>query len=272
VDRETQRARAIRFRDLHQGPGILVLVNAWDAASACIFEKAGCTAIATSSAGVAASLGFADEDIPVSVMLEAVARIAAAVSLPVSADMEAGFGDTAAKVVETAKAVLQAGGIGMNLEDAASDPALHIEKVQAVRHASDAAGIPLVINARTDIYLHELGDPSCRFDEAVRRANAYRKAGADCVFVPGVRDATTIGRLTAAIDGPVNILAVPGTPPVPELQRLGVRRVSVGSGAMRATLALAVRIARELLDAGTYVSFNDAIPSADVQRLFKEQK
>jgi 2-methylisocitrate lyase-like PEP mutase family enzyme len=272
MDRETQRARAIRFRDLHQGPGILVLVNAWDAASACIFEKAGCTAIATSSAGVAASLGFADEDIPVSVMLEAVARIASAVSLPVSADMEAGFGDTAAKVVETAKAVLQAGGIGMNLEDAAGDPALHVEKVQAVRHASDAAGIKLVINARTDVYLRQLGDPAGRFDEAVRRANAYRKAGADCLFVPGVRDAATIGRLTAAIDGPVNILAVPGVPPVPELQRLGVRRVSVGSGAMRATLALAARIARELLDVGTYTSFSDATPSAEVQRLFKEQK
>jgi 2-methylisocitrate lyase-like PEP mutase family enzyme len=272
MDRETQRARAIRFRALHQRPGILVLVNAWDPASACIFEKAGCTAIATSSAGVAASLGFADEDIPVSVMLEAVARIAAAVSLPVSADMEAGFGDTAGKVVETAKAVLQAGGIGMNLEDAAGDPALHVEKVQAVRHAADAAGIPLVINARTDVYLRQLGDPAGRFDEAVRRSNAYRKAGADCLFVPGVRDAATIGRLTGAIDGPVNILAVPGAPPVAELQRLGVRRVSVGSGAMRATLALAARIARELLDAGTYTSLIDAIPYADVNRLFKEQK
>jgi 2-methylisocitrate lyase-like PEP mutase family enzyme len=272
MDRETLRARAIRFRDLHQGPGMLVLVNAWDAASACIFEKAGCTAIATSSAGVAASLGFADADIPVALMLEAVARIASAVSLPVSADMEAGFGDTAGKVAETAKAVMDAGGIGMNLEDAAGDPALHVEKVQAVRRAADAAGIPLVINARTDVYLRQLGDPAGRFDEAVRRANAYRKAGADCLFVPGVRDAATIGRLTAAIDGPVNILAVPGAPPIAELQRLGVRRVSVGSGAMRATLALAARIARELLDHGTYVSFSDAIPSAEVQRLFKEQK
>jgi 2-methylisocitrate lyase-like PEP mutase family enzyme len=272
MDRETQRARAIRFRDLHQGPGILVLANAWDAASARIFEKAGCAAIATTSAGVAASLGFADEDIPVSVMLEAVARIAAAVSLPLSADMESGFGDTAEKVVETANAVLQAGGVGMNLEDAAGDPALHVEKVQAVRHASDAAGIPLVINARTDVYLRQLGDPADRFDEAVRRSNAYRKAGADCLFVPGVRDAATIGHLTAAIDGPVNILAVPGAPSVGELERLGVRRVSVGSGPMRATLALTARIARELLDAGTYASLSDAMPYADVYRLFEEQK
>jgi 2-methylisocitrate lyase-like PEP mutase family enzyme len=273
MDRETQRARAIRFRDLHQGPGILVLPNAWDAASARIFEKAGFMAVATTSAGVAASLGFADgEHIPAAVMLEAVARIASAVLLPVSADMEAGYGDTVDKVVATAKAVLKAGGIGMNLEDAGGDPALQVEKVQAIRQAAAAAGIPLVINARTDVYLRQFGDPASRFDEAVRRANAYRKAGADCLFVPGVRDAATIGRLTAAIDGPVNILAVPGAPSVGELERLGVRRVSVGSGPMRATLALTARIARELLDAGTYTSFTDAIPYADVYRLFEEQK
>ena len=273
MDRETQRARAIRFRDLHQGPGILVLPNAWDAASARIFEKAGFMAVATTSAGVAASLGFADgEHIPAAVMLEAVARIASAVLLPVSADMEAGYGDTVDKVVETAKAVLKAGGIGMNLEDAGGDPAPQVEKVQAIRQAAAAAGIPLVINARTDVYLRQLGDPVDRFDEAVRRSNAYRKAGADCLFVPGVRDTATIGRLTAAIDGPVNILAVPGAPSVGELERLGVRRVSVGSGPMRATLALTARIARELLDAGTYTSFSDAMPYADVYRLFEEQK
>ena len=164
MDLETQRARAIRFHDLHQGPGILVLANAWDAASACIFEKAGFLAVATTSAGVAAALGFADDDIPVSVMLQAVARIASAVSLPVSADMETGFGDTAEKVAETAKAVLRAGGIGMNLEDAAGDAAVHVEKVQAVRHAAEAMGIPLVINARTDVYLRQLGEPAGRFD------------------------------------------------------------------------------------------------------------
>jgi 2-methylisocitrate lyase-like PEP mutase family enzyme len=273
MERETQRARATRFRELHQGPSILVLPNAWDAASARIFEKAGFLAIGTTSAGAAASLGFADgEHIPAAVMLEAVARIASAVSLPVSADMEAGYGETVGKVIETAKAVLQAGGIGMNLEDAGGDAALQVEKVQAIRHAAATTGIPLVINARTDVYLRQLGDPAGRFDETVRRSNAYRKAGADCLFVPGVRDAATIGRLTAAIDGPVNILAVPGAPTVAELERLGVRRVSVGSGPMRATLALTARIARELLDAGTYTSFSDAMPYADVYRLFEEQK
>jgi 2-methylisocitrate lyase-like PEP mutase family enzyme len=186
--------------------------------------------------------------------------------------MEAGFGNTAEHVAETAKAVIRAGGIGMNLEDAAGDPALQVEKVQAIRHAATAAGVPLVINARTDVYLRQLGDPAGRFDEAVRRSNAYRKAGADCLFVPGVYDAATIGRLAAAIDGPINILAVPGAPPVPELERLGVRRVSVGSGPMRATLALTARIARELLDAGTYTSFSDAIPYAGLNRLSEEQK
>jgi 2-methylisocitrate lyase-like PEP mutase family enzyme len=273
VQHNIQHSLVTRFRELHKGPGILVLPNAWDAASARIFEKAGFPAIATTSAGVAASLGFADgEHIPVATMLEAVGRIVSTVSVPVTADMESGYGDTADKVAATAKAVIAAGAIGMNIEDGAGDMALQIEKIQAIRRAADSAGIPLVINARTDVYLRQKGDPGGRFDDTVRRAGAYGKAGADCVFVPGVTDAATIGRLTAAIDGPVNILAVSGAPPVAELERLGVRRVSVGSGPMRATLALTTRIARELLDAGTYTSFTDAVAYADVYRLFEAQK
>ena len=277
MQRETQ-ARALRLLELHRGPRILVLPNAWDAASARIFEKAGFQAVATTSAGIATSLGFPDgQRVGLTAMVEAVGRIVSSVSLPVTADMETGFGETLDDLAATAQAVLAVGAVGMNLEDASpnhdstlADIATQMERIQAVRRVADSAGVALVINARTDVYLREVGSPADRFDHAVERANAYRKAGADCLFVPGVRDTETIGRLTAAIAGPVNILAVPGAPPVAELERLGVRRVSVGSGPMRATLALIRRIARELLAEGTYTAFADAIPYAETNRLFEE--
>jgi 2-methylisocitrate lyase-like PEP mutase family enzyme len=274
MNHDTRRARAIRFRELHRGPRILVLPNAWDAASARIFEEAGVQAIGTTSAGIAASYGYADgEGISRAEMLDVVRRIAAAVKLPVTADMVAGFGD----VQETVNAVIAAGAIGMNVEDATATGVLvdldaQTEKIGTIRRASEAAGISLVINARTDVYLLQIGDAAGRFDHAVRRANAYRQAGADCLFVPGVRDAETISRLVTAIEGPINILAVPGAPPIHELEKLGVRRVSVGSGPMRATLALTARIARELRNAGTYSAFADALPYADMNRLFEERK
>lgn len=277
MERETQRALAARFRALHEGPRILILPNAWDASSARIFEKAGFPAVATTSAGVCFSLGSPDgEQIGREKMLDVVSRIVSAVSLPVTADMLAGFGKTAKDVAQTAEAVIAAGAVGLNIEDREdgilADIARQTEKIQAIRSASTTAGVPLVINARTDVYLLEIGDPGDRFEHAVRRANAYRKAGADCLFVPGVRDPELIRRLTAAIDGPVNILAVSGAPPVAELERLGVRRVSVGSGAMRATLALVTRVARELKEHGTYAAFSEALPGAEVNQMFKDQK
>jgi 2-methylisocitrate lyase-like PEP mutase family enzyme len=274
MEHNTLRARAIRLRELHQGPRILVLPNAWDAASARIFEEAGYPAIATTSAGIAASYGYVDgEGISRAEMLDAVRRIASAVKLPVTADMVAGFGD----VDETARAVIAAGAIGMNVEDRTAGGVLveldaQTEKIGTIRRASEAVGVPLVINARTDVYLLQIGDPADRFDHAVRRANAYRQAGADCLFVPGVVDAETIRRLAAAIKGPINILGVPGAPPIHELEKLGVRRVSVGSGPMRATLALTARIAHELRDLGTYSALADALPYADMNRLFEERK
>ncbi|HWB83248.1 MAG TPA: isocitrate lyase/phosphoenolpyruvate mutase family protein [Bryobacteraceae bacterium] len=273
---ESQAHRAERFLAMHRGPNILVLPNAWDAASARILETAGFGAIATTSAGVAATYGYPDgERIGRAGMLEAIARIASAVSVPVTADVEAGYGTSVADVEETARGVLAAGAIGMNLEDADHhslfDLAPQVAKVQAVRKVAEEAGIPLVINARTDVYLLKIGAPESRFDEAVRRANAYHDAGADCLFVPGVRDAETIGKLAHAIHGPINILAVSGTPSTAELQKLGVARVSVGSGPMRATLSLLRRIAEELRTRGTYTSFTDpgVISHADLNRMLE---
>jgi len=275
----TQQAKAAVFRQLHQGPDILVLPNAWDVASARIFALAGFRAIATTSAGIAAALGYPDgRRIPRSEMIAVVERIARNVSLPVTADMEAGYGTTVAEVADTAQAVLAAGAVGMNFEDGTghadaplADISVQVEKIRAIREVAAAKGIPLVLNARTDVYLRAVGDPQSRFEHTVSRANAYRQAGADCLFIPGVSDAATIARLVHAINGPINILAVAGTPPIPELARLGVARVSMGSGPMRATLGLVRRIAQELLEQGTYIAFTEiAIPYAEVNHLLAQ--
>ena len=200
-------------------------------------------------------------------MIAVVKRIASAVAVPVTADVESGYGDP----VATARALVEAGAAGMNLEDVTGDDATslvdlpaQVRIIEKIRAATD-----LVINARTDIYLMAIGDPATRFERTVERLNAYRKAGADCCFVPGVRDADTIGKLAQAVDGPLNILAVAGAPPIAELERLGVARVSVGSGPMRAAMGLTERIARELLDQGTYTSMTEnAMTYADANRLF----
>lgn len=251
------------LRDLHKP--VLVLPNAWDGASARIFEEAGFPAIGTTSAGVAFALGYPDgERLTRAEMIEVVARIARIVKIPVTADVEAGYGDP----VETATQVWAAGAVGLNLEDITGDRLHEVaDQTAAIRAIRDA--VPqMIINARTDIFLAEIGEESTRFDRTVARLNAYLDAGATCVFAPGVRDVGTIGKLTAAIRGPLNILAVAGTPDVAELRKLGVWRVSVGSGPMRATLGLVDRIARELRDRGTYTAMVDgAKPYADVNRL-----
>ena len=274
---QDQRARAIRFRELHQGPRILVLPNAWDEGSARLFEQAGFGALGTTSAGIAASMGKADgQRISRTQMLGAVERIANTVSIPVTADMEAGYGETLEEVINTARFLIATGAVGLNIEDAPvnaagvlADAGRQVELLQAIR---ETAAVALVINARTDVYLNQIGPPETRFAETVRRANAYMKAGADCVFVPGVRDRETIRNLAREIHGPVNILAGAGVPPVRELAELGVRRVSVGSGPMRATLGLIQRIARELKEEGTYEGFTEgALPYPELERLFGEE-
>lgn len=209
-------------------------------------------------------------------MAKAVGRIAQAVNVPVSADFEAGYGPIPRAVQQTVEAALEAGAAGLNLEDATGDrirPLFDIE-VQAdrIRLARETAKHDLVINARTDVYLLEVGAERARFDRAVRRANAYREAGADCLFVPGVTDRETIRALVKAIHGPLNVLAVEGTPPVAELQDLGVARVSVGSGPMRAALGLTRRIAQELLGPGTYATLTQgAVPYAEVNELLRRR-
>ena len=274
--RPPQRERVEILRRLHQGPRILVLPNVWDVVTARIVEAAGFSALATTSAGVAFALGYPDgERISRAEMVAAVRRIAGRVRVPVTADMEAGYGRTPQAAAETAREVIAAGAVGMNLEDAPADGdglfdvALQAERVRAARESAEAAGVPLVINARTDVFLASIGAPETRLSHAVRRLNAYRAAGADCLFAPGVTDRATIATLVREVGGPLNVLAGPGCPPVPELEALGVRRLSLGSGVMRATLGLVRRIAGELQGPGTFAAlFGDQVPPhAEVNRL-----
>jgi 2-methylisocitrate lyase-like PEP mutase family enzyme len=208
-------------------------------------------------------------------MLEVVHRIAEAVRIPVTADVEAGYGATPEEVAQTALEVLAAGAVGMNLEDAAHTPdsladlSLQTEKIRAVVEIASRAGVPLVLNARTDIFLAGIGAPETRLGRTMERLNAYRDAGAHCLFAPGVKDKETISALARGIRGPLNILATAGSPPVADLEKLGVARVSVGSGPMRATLGLIARIARQLHDEGSFSLMNDgAMTYADANRLF----
>ncbi len=254
----TQTAKAERLLALHQQGGLL-LPNAWDIASARIFEVAGFPAIATTSAGVAFALGYPDgQRITRDEMLAVVARIASAVQIPVTADVEAGYGHAPANAAETMRAVVASGAVGVNLEDnnGTADPLYsieeHVERLKAARQAADATGVHLVINARTDVYLYAVGAPETRFDETIKRAAAYINAGADSIFVPGVVDAPTVQALVKAIPAPVNILAGAGAPAAPELFGMGVRRISLGSSIMLATMGLAREIAHELHEQGTY--------------------
>jgi 2-methylisocitrate lyase-like PEP mutase family enzyme len=263
------------LRTLHRGPNILVLPNAWDVASARVFEEAGFAAIATTSAGIAFSLGYPDgQKITREEMLARIGRIARAVKVPVTADVEAGYGYRPEDAARTATDAIAAGAVGMNLEDATGDKAyplldlsLQLERIQAVREAALKTAVLLVLNARTDVYLARVGEESTRYDEAVRRLVAFRDAGADCVFLPGVADAEVIARVVQDVKCPVNILVGSGSPTVAELQKLGVARTSIGSGAMRATLGLVKRIAEELKTSGTYASLEGGIPFADVNQM-----
>lgn len=274
------RNKAETLRALHLGKKPLVLPNVWDVASARIVEQAGFPAIATSSAGIAFAHGLPDgEQISGERMLRAVAQIAGAVYVPVTADVEAGYGNKPEDAARTARGVVEAGAVGMNFEDASGDAEhplielpLQVEKIRAIRETCERMGVPLVLNARTDVYLLQVGEPARRYDQTVRRLSAFRDAGADCVFVPGVRDAETIRRLVADLACPVNILAGPGSPSVAELAALGVKRISLGSGPMRAAMGLLRRLAAELQAQGTYTNLDGAPSHAEMNALMNANR
>jgi len=261
MDMERQKQKADDFLALHHAPTIFILPNAWDVASGKVFEIEGFKAIGTTSAGISATLGYADgQHMSLAENMEVVRRIVNNTSLPVSADIEAGYATSIDGVVKAARAALNAGAIGLNLEDGTGDSTtplfdkvLQQDKIKAIREMADAEGIPLVINARTDVYLVDDASTRC-LRHAIDRGNAYKEAGADCIFVPDVGglDKKDIAILVNEIDAPVNIVAGATIPPIPELQELGVSRVSVGPRPMRAVLGLLRRIAKELMTTGTY--------------------
>lgn len=274
-----QTESANKFRQLHtQRP--LILPNAWDAASARVIEAAGAPAIATTSAGVSWSLGRPDgQNLGRREMLQVVRQIVQTVSVPVNADIESAYGKGSLEdVAETVRELIAIGVAGINLEDTpgrngqvllmAEEQA---ERIGIARKAAKAAGGDLVINARTDVYLFQVGALETRFDAVVQRAKTYLQAGADCVFVPGITDAETIGRLVNAIDGPLNIMATPGAPSAPELGKIGVARLSVGPGVTQVALAAAQRAARELLEEGTYRAFEAGLPFAELNAMFAQR-
>jgi 2-methylisocitrate lyase-like PEP mutase family enzyme len=275
ADIEQQKAKAIAFRQMHRGPKILVLPNAWDVISARIMEEAGFGAIATTSAGVAFTLGYPDgQKISREEMLARVTRIARAVKVPVTADVESGYGQRPEDAASTTLGVIEAGAVGMNLEDGTGSPASplvdlsrQVEKIHAVREAAMKSKVLIVLNARTDVFLDKVGPEESRYDATLKRAIAFRDAGADCVFVPGLSERELINRLVKDVQCPVNILVGPGSPTVNELEGLGVARITVGSALMRATLGKVKKAVEELRNSGTYEGLADGIPYAAVNEL-----
>jgi 2-methylisocitrate lyase-like PEP mutase family enzyme len=311
-DSLTPAQKASRLLELHHGSQPLVLINAWDAASAAMVEHCGLPAIATSSAAMANALGFPDgQYLPWPQMLEAVARVCRAVKVPVTADIESGFAANVTALETSITQIIQAGAVGVNLEDVMPanpahqnvgpenteaknpEPVRHgqplfplpeqIARIQAARRAAQAAGIHLVINARTDAYWQAGIEPAEAMRNTLERGKAYLQAGADCIFIPGLRNPdhikTVIDHLTAADRrttdpravhrvAPVNILAGPGVPSIPELTKLGVKRVSYGSGPHRAAMGLLRRMADEAKTSGTFKALTEgAVPYEEINGL-----
>jgi 2-methylisocitrate lyase-like PEP mutase family enzyme len=259
-----QKEKAERFLKYHQGKEILVLLNSWDRGSSKLIEACGFKAIATTSMGIAASLGYPDcQVIKLSEMVDVITGIVNAVQVPVTVDIEAGYGNDINEIIESVKKIIATGIVGINIEDSIAlgpqliDETEFCERISAIRSLSDSLGFHLVINARTDSFYTSSGSTLEKLSESIKRGNKYHEAGADCIFVQPVWEKETISTLVKEINAPVNILSNPGIggglpPSVRELQELGVARISLGSGLMKATLALIKKVADELLQRGTY--------------------
>ena len=276
---ELQAHKGTVFRDLHAADGIFVMPNAWNAGSACMLEAAGFPAIGTTSAGIAFGMGLPDYDgaLTRDAALEETHRIATSVTVPVSADAENGYGHEPGDVAESIRLFAAAGVVGASIEDYAAsfggpmyDRNHAAERIRAAREAADSLKFPFTLTARAECYLVDHSDP---FDESVERANLYREAGADCLFVPGVKDAETIGALAREIDGPINVvMGLSGNLlTLKQLEALGVKRVSIGGSLARATFGLIQRAATEIREQGTFSFTEEQIPDESLCRFFSER-
>ena len=274
-----QIARAKAFRAMHQSPPALLLPNAWDPVSARIFQESGFRAIATTSGGLAWALGYPDgEGAPWPEVVAATRRIARVISIPLSADIEAGFGETAANVYDNVREIIAAGVAGINIED--SNLSIKgtlrpieeaAERVRAARRAADDAGIPIVINARTDVFHLNLGEAAERPGEAARRATAYLAAGADAIFLFGQPELGVVSDLATRIKAPVNIVGRAGMPGMPELERMGIARVSTASGPSMTALATVRRVAVSLYETRGFDSLTSDVKRTDLQSWFSDK-
>jgi 2-methylisocitrate lyase-like PEP mutase family enzyme len=280
VSPREQRQLAEAFRKLHRAPPILLLPNAWDPMSARIFEAAGFPAIGTTSGGLAWALGYPDgEKAPWDEVVAATRRIVRVVHVPLTADIETGYATTPAQVGRNVADVIQTGAVGINLEDGTSDPAQPVRTIEdaaarigAARRAADDLGIPIVINARIDLYLKHAGDEATRFAETVRRAEACLAAGADCIFPFGLGEIDVIEKLAAAIKAPINVVGRAGMPGLSRLQAAGVARVSTASGPALATMSLVQRLAEELRRSGEFDVLRSSMGRVDAQHLFATEE
>ena len=270
--------KAEAFRALHAGPSPLVLLNTWDAASAAVFARAGAPALGTTSAGVAWSAGYADgERMPFADLVRVVGGIGRVVNVPISVDVERGFGADASEVARHASALIDAGAVGVNIEDGfdpaagALRPAAAVsDRIAAIRALANARGVPLFINARTDVFFLPAGHPQRRLEEATVRLREYARAGADGAFAPGLVDLGEIAKLAGAVALPLNVYAgYAGVPPVADLAAAGVRRISVGCGPLQGLLGQAEAMAREILERGRYdLMLRDALDAGSANGLF----
>jgi len=278
----TQKEKAEQFLKFHHDKEILVLLNSWDVGSSKLIEGCGYKAIATTSMGIAASLGYPDNQvIQLSEMIETITGIVNGVQVPVTVDIEAGYGKALNEIIDSVKKIIDTGIVGINIEDSFDlNPTLideieFCERISAIRALSDSLGFHLVINARTDSFYTSSGSPRDKLSESIKRGNKYREAGADCIFVQPVWERETISTLVKEINAPINILSNHGIgaglpPSVRELQDLGVARLSLGSSLMKATLALIKKVADELSEKGTYSILLDSLtPLPDAALAYK---
>jgi len=247
------KSLASTFRALHLGGPILVLPNAWDAASARLIEACGATAIATSSGALSWAHGAPDgQGLPLEALVAATREIVRAVRVPVTVDVEAGYGTTPEQVGPVIRRLVDAGAVGINLEDGGDEPSVLAVKLEAAKRSALQAGVELFVNARTDVYLRGLVPPGERVAETLARARRYRDAGCDGLFVPGIVDADEIASVTRQVGVPVNVMVVNGLAAPAKLQELGVRRLSAGVALALAALTTVRRIATSLLERGDY--------------------
>jgi 2-methylisocitrate lyase-like PEP mutase family enzyme len=276
---EAANVKSRKLRNLVRAPEILVMPGAYDVLSALLFQQLGFEAIQCTSGGIAAALGYPDgEVISRDLFVQVTASFAAAVSVPVNADGEKGYGDEEG-VKETVRSLVGAGVAGMNLEDSVAknrgglvELSQHLRKIKSVMDAKRELGSEFFLNARVDSFHVITDEPKRALDEAIRRGNAYAEAGSDCIFYLNLHSAGIIGTVAKEVKAPISILAGPQSPSVSELQDLGVARVSYGSGFMKAAISGTKRLAQEILEKGTCSLLKDGMQTPEINALVTKRK